>query len=48
MAYMLRREFLILHHTVLSGKDVVTEMYVESMVKKNGSAAAVNTEEKSN
>lgn len=34
LAYALRREFLILHHTVISGKDVVTEMYVESVIKK--------------
>jgi hypothetical protein len=34
LTYLLRREFQILHHTVVSGKDVVTEMYVESTVKR--------------
>lgn len=34
LTFFLRRDFQILHHTVVSGKDVVTEMYVESTMKK--------------
>jgi hypothetical protein len=34
LTYFLRREFQILHHTVISGKSVVTDMYVENVLKK--------------
>ena len=34
LAYFVRREFQILHHTVISGKNVVTDMYVENVMKK--------------
>jgi len=42
LTYLLRREFLILHHTVVSGKDVVTQMYVESIPKKQDAPVVEN------
>ncbi|MEI8339505.1 MAG: hypothetical protein WCF94_02460 [bacterium] len=35
LAYLWRRESLVLHHTIMSDNAVVTEMYVENMTKKS-------------
>ena len=46
LAYFIRREFQILHHTVISGKNVVTDMYVENVMKKTTSTPVTIEENK--
>ncbi|MFZ2038535.1 MAG: hypothetical protein WAV11_01180 [Minisyncoccia bacterium] len=42
LTYFLRRDFQILHHTVISGKSVVTDMYVENVLKKTPAVTEEN------